>query len=240
MAENYFYSSLSAQEIEDTLTGAVVFNSGQTLSTSQKARARQNIGAGAENTGFRILGYFDTLEDLQEYLQVPPQAGDAYGIGTAVPYDIYVWDAANNEWVDNGTLDIAEFIDDSETSSILTWSSQKIDADKQDKIVADGVLKGGGNGSVTAATKGTDYGALAFTVTLEAASWSSNVQTVSNANFLASGFAYMVAPASSSFAAYGEASIYADDVTTDGVMTFHCDSAPSVDLTVNIVRMVSA
>ena len=112
MSENYFYSSLSAQEIEDTLTGAVVFNSGQELSTSQKAQARQNIGAGAENTGFRIIGYFDTLEDLQEYLQVPPQAGDAYGIGTSVPYDIYVWDAANEEWVDNGPLNINEVIDD--------------------------------------------------------------------------------------------------------------------------------
>ena len=160
MSENYFYSSLSAQEIEDTLIGAVVFNSGQTLSTSQKAQARQNIGAGAENTGFRILGYFDTLEDLQEYLQLPPQAGDAYGIGTSVPYDIYVWDAANEDWVDNGPLDIAEFIDDSETSSILTWSSQKIDADKQDTIGVNGLLKGDGNGSVQAATLGSDYTAV--------------------------------------------------------------------------------
>lgn len=126
MAENYFYSKHSAQEMEDVFDGAVLSNKGQTLSTSQKAQARANIGAGSENTGFRVLGYFDTLEDLQEYLQLPPQAGDAYGIGTSVPYDIYVWDAANGEWVDNGPLDIAEFIDDTEVSSVLTWSSQKI------------------------------------------------------------------------------------------------------------------
>lgn len=249
MSENYFYSSLSAQEIEDTLTGAVVFNSGQTLSTSQKAQARQNIGAGAENTGFRILGYFDTLEDLQEYLQLPPQAGDAYGIGTSVPYDIYVWDAANGEWVDNGPLDIAEFIDDTEVSPILTWSSQKIDTQldnlntailgKQASISAVGMLKGTGS-AVEAATKGTDYGALSFTVTLAAASWSSNAQTVSNANFLASGYAYIVSPESASFAAYGDAQIYADNVTADGSMVFHCDSTPSNDLTVNVVRVVSA
>lgn len=163
MSENFFYSSLSGQEIEDTLVGAVRFNAGQTLSTSQKAQARQNIGAGAENTGFRILGYFDTLEDLQEYLQLPPQAGDAYGIGTSAPYDIYVWDAVSEEWVDNGTLDIAEFIDDTEVSSILTWSSDKISTEleaKQAKITANGVLKGDGNGGVSAATLGTDYTAV--------------------------------------------------------------------------------
>ena len=242
MSENYFYSSLSGQEIEDTLLGAVRYNAAQTLSTSQMAQARANIGAGSENTGFVILGYFDTLEDLQEWLQIPPKAGDAYGIGTEPPYNIYVWDAANNAWVDNGTLDIAEFIDDLETSAVLTWSSQKISTElsgKQAAITATGMLKGSGS-AVSAATKGTDYGALSFTVTLLAASWASEQQTVSNANFLASGYAYLVSPASASFVAYGESQIYADDVTTDGSMVFHCDSAPSTDLTVNVVRMVSA
>lgn len=112
--------------------------------------------------------------------------------------------------------------------------------DKQGTISASGVLKGNGSGTVTAATKGTDYGALAFTVTLTAAGWSSNAQTVSNANFLASGYGYIVSPASGSFAAYGSAQIYADDVTTAGRMTFHCTDAPSTALTVNIARVVSA
>ena len=101
------------------------------------------------------------------------------------------------------------------------------------------MLKGTGS-AVSAATKGTDYGALSFTVTLTTAGWSSSTQTVSNANFLASGYAYIVSPASASFSAYGEAQIYADNVTTDGQMVFHCDSAPSADLTVNITRVVSA
>lgn len=79
-----------------------------------------------------------------------------------------------------------------------------------------------------------------FTVTLASASWSSNAQTVSNANFIASGYAYIVSPASASFADYGAAQIYADDVTTDGSMTFHCTSAPSTNLTVNIARVVAS
>lgn len=80
----------------------------------------------------------------------------------------------------------------------------------------------------------------AFTVTLASASWSNNAQTVSNALFLASGYSYIVSPAGASFAAYAQAEIYADDVTTDGQMTFHCENAPSADLTVNIARVVAS
>ena len=79
-----------------------------------------------------------------------------------------------------------------------------------------------------------------FTVTLTAAGWSDNSQTISNEKFMSAGYAYTVAPASGSFADYADAMVYADDVTADGQMVFHCDSAPTADLTVNIVRMVTA
>ena len=78
--------------------------------------------------------------------------------------------------------------------------------------------------------------ALSFAVTLTAAGWSGSAQTVSSENFAASGYAYTVAPASGSFAAYASALIYADDVTTAGEMTFHCGETPTEDLTVNILR----
>lgn len=78
-----------------------------------------------------------------------------------------------------------------------------------------------------------------FTVTLTTTGWSSKAQTVSNANFVTSGFAYIVSPASTSFLDYGTAQIYADDVTTTGQMTFHCEDVPSSALTVNIVRVVA-
>ena len=113
------------------------------------------------------------------------------------------------------------------------------DTSRQASITASGVLKGLGSGSVSAAAKGTDYGALSFTVTLTT-TWTGNAQTVSNANFATSGYAYIVSPASSSFLDYGAAQIYADNVTTSGQMTFHCVDAPSSSLTVNITRVVSA
>lgn len=78
--------------------------------------------------------------------------------------------------------------------------------------------------------------ALSFTVTLTAAGWSGNAQTVSNSKFVTSGYAYTVCPAGDSFASYAEAVIYADDVTTAGKMTFHCNEAPTANLTVNILR----
>ncbi len=82
--------------------------------------------------------------------------------------------------------------------------------------------------------------ALSFAVTLTAAGWSGSAQTVSNSNFAASGYAYTVAPASGSFAAYASAVIYADDVTAAGEMTFHCGETPTEDLTVNILRTEAA
>ena len=114
------------------------------------------------------------------------------------------------------------------------------DTSRQAKITANGILKGNGNGGVSVATLGTDFGNLAFTVTLTAVGWSSNAQTVSNANFIASGFAYIVTPVGTSIKNYGTAEIYADNVTVAGQMTFHCTTVPSSDLTVNILRGVSA
>ena len=126
MSENYFYSSLSGQEIEDTLLGSVRGDVAQARSNAWKAQARQNIGAGAEATGFQILGYYDTLQDLIDSLQVLPEPGDAYGIGTEPPYHIYVYDGTTDSWLDNGTLNIDSILDDNDVASTSTWSSQKI------------------------------------------------------------------------------------------------------------------
>ena len=78
--------------------------------------------------------------------------------------------------------------------------------------------------------------AVSFTVTLTAAGWIGNTQTVSNSNLTANGYAYIVAPEGDSFAGYAEAVIYADNVTQDGKITFHCNEAPTANLTVNILR----
>lgn len=53
--------------------------------------------------GLQILGYYDTAEDLAAGVSAP-EAGDAYGVGTAEPFDIYVWDALHSAWVNNGPI----------------------------------------------------------------------------------------------------------------------------------------
>ena len=63
---------------------------------------------GDTGDGFKISGYFASLEALEAAISAgtvaAPTAGAAYGIGEAAPYDIYVWDATNSTWVNNGPL----------------------------------------------------------------------------------------------------------------------------------------
>ena len=79
---------------------------------------------------------------------------------------------------------------------------------------------------------------FAFTVTLATASWSNGSQTISNANFLTGDYCYMVYASPSSTYAWQDADVYADDVTTAGQMTFHCDVTPSSDIVANVIRLV--
>lgn len=52
---------------------------------------------------FRILGYYDTLSALTAAVTAPT-AGDAYGVGTSEPYEIYVFDGVSGTWKNNGTI----------------------------------------------------------------------------------------------------------------------------------------
>lgn len=82
---------------------------------------------------------------------------------------------------------------------------------------------------------------IAFTVTLTTSGWSGNAQSVSDARFLASGYAYTVDPAAADRAVYDEAGIYAaDSVSTDGVLVFYCSATPSAAISVKVLRGVCA
>jgi len=52
---------------------------------------------------FTIKGYYVTLAAL-ELAVTTPEEGAAYGVGSAAPYDIYVYDAVGSAWVNNGTI----------------------------------------------------------------------------------------------------------------------------------------
>lgn len=57
---------------------------------------------GDTGKGLTILDYYDDLEALQAAVQ-SPEDGDAYGIGTSEPYDIYIYSPTKG-WVNNGPL----------------------------------------------------------------------------------------------------------------------------------------
>ena len=58
---------------------------------------------GDTGSGFTVLGYFANVSLLQTNV-TNPSAGDAYGVGENEPYDIYIWDGKNSQWVNNGPL----------------------------------------------------------------------------------------------------------------------------------------
>ena len=68
-----------------------------------RAAAEEGAFNGKDGRSFVISGFYDTPALLAQ--AVPePAPGEAYGVGMAAPYDIYVWDAVNLEWKNNGTM----------------------------------------------------------------------------------------------------------------------------------------
>lgn len=85
------------------------------------------------------------------------------------------------------------------------------------------------------------YGATSvtnFTISIPASSWSNNACTISNSN-IQSGteYTYFVSPSDSSYKDYNECGIYADDITTNGSITFHASETPTAAISVDILKM---
>lgn len=119
----YFALSQLPQEIDDTLTGAVRFNTEQGLSESQKAQARENIGAVSFGSILKILGHFDTVAALQA--SAPQNVGDAYSVGAITPYNLYIFDGLRNEWVNYGQIraaDISAQYVENQVIAVSAWT----------------------------------------------------------------------------------------------------------------------
>lgn len=80
-------------------------------------------------------------------------------------------------------------------------------------------------------------GANEITIVLSAGGWQNGSQTVQNAALVASGYGYIVTPAPDSYGVYAASMVYADAVTVDGEITFHCEDAPTDALTVSIMKI---
>lgn len=79
---------------------------------------------------------------------------------------------------------------------------------------------------------------IGISVTLPAANWSGGAQTVAHASLLAdSNYIYLVGADAGTRNVYDSYGVSADNVTTSGQMTFRCDTTPTVDLSVFIIRL---
>ena len=64
---------------------------------------RANNAEGKPGRDFQILGYYKSENELREKV-TDPVAGDAYGVGTTAPHDIYIWDGVGMDWVNSGKI----------------------------------------------------------------------------------------------------------------------------------------
>lgn len=107
----------------DDYTLTILFNDGSSFTTLPLRGA-----TGADGKGFKILGYYQSVSALSNSVQ-NPAAGDAYGVGSGEPYDIYIWDAVNSKWVNNGALqgatgkDGTTFTPSVSADGILSWAN---------------------------------------------------------------------------------------------------------------------
>ena len=59
---------------------------------------------GDTGSGFKVLGYYASKAALDTAKKATAAAGDAYGVGAAQPYDIYIFDGVTGEFINNGPL----------------------------------------------------------------------------------------------------------------------------------------
>lgn len=77
----------------------------QALLTAQAVKTAADAGKfnGRDGKSFEIKGYYASVTALEA--GVPePAPGEAYCVGSAAPYDVYIYDGVNGEWVNNGTI----------------------------------------------------------------------------------------------------------------------------------------
>lgn len=58
---------------------------------------------GPQGEGLIISGHYNTLSALEAAV-TSPKNGEAYSIGTQLPYDIYIYSSKSSSWINNGQL----------------------------------------------------------------------------------------------------------------------------------------
>ena len=93
--------------LDDLLQQIAALESATNRAESMNDQLQAALESGQfDGRGLTILGYFATTAGLSGVTN--PQRGDAYGVGAAAPYDVYIWDGVNSAWVNNGPLKVEQ------------------------------------------------------------------------------------------------------------------------------------
>lgn len=127
-----------------------------------------------KSKGLVILGNYATVSALEAAV-TNPERGDAYGVGSAAPYDVYIWNGS--AWVNWGVIEGAKGDTGATGATGATYTPD---------VSVDGVLSWTNNGNLPNPTP-VDLSAPvnAFNVTLAAASWSNSNYVINNASITA-------------------------------------------------------
>lgn len=94
------------------------------------------VGEGASVVGknFTILGHYNTLAALRQ-AHPNPLIGDAYGIGTTTPYDVYLWNGS--DWENYGAIGSGADIDDAMSSTSTNAVQNRVIKAYVDGLIGD-------------------------------------------------------------------------------------------------------
>ena len=132
-----------------------------------------NMGV-IKSKGLVILGNYATVSALEAAV-TNPERGDAYGVGSAAPYDVYIWNGS--AWVNWGIIEGAKGDTGATGATGATYTPN---------VTAAGVLSWTNNGNLpNPAPVDLSAPVNAFNVTLAAASWSNSNYVINNASITA-------------------------------------------------------
>lgn len=166
----YFTPSVSADGVLTWDNGAGLENPPPALIKGPK---------GDTGSGLVILGYYETLADLQSAIP-EPETGAAYGVGVSAPYDIYVY---AGQWVNNGPIQGPAGADGADGAQGPQGPQgdpgpNSISTETQAAIT--GLIKGAG-GYAAQAVPGTDYAMPAAKLAVSDAS--ANISLADNTEY---------------------------------------------------------
>ena len=187
---------------------------------------------GDTGSDFKVIDYYDSLTTLETSVSTP-NIGDAYGVGTGEPYDIYIYGATAG-WVNNGPLQGAEGPQGPQGDPGPQGPQGPQGDDGLTPVIGDN-----GNWFLGSEDTGIRANGQSTTtievITLLASSWTNTQQTVTCTGISADETSQVVTivPALASTDIYTDCGVYCTGFAAN-TLIFSADTVPNEDLTIYV------